>query len=94
MSAVSYMEPRGTHQPPLNRKIDETISDALESLGDLSNWELAPQRWESVREIPDRIAEASEEADLPGLRHAIADQGRPETSTRQPGAGDAGRPAS
>lgn len=73
------MEAQAADQTPPNRPIDrETVTGALELLEDLSVWELAPQRRESVLGISvlgilDRIAEACQEGDLSRLRRAIAE---------------------
>ncbi|MFI5958420.1 CATRA system-associated protein [Cryptosporangium sp. NPDC051539] len=52
---------------------DETIADALDVLGDVVEWQLAPQRWENVQAILDRLDEALRSADGPGLRRAVAE---------------------
>jgi hypothetical protein len=50
---------------------DET--DALNLLEDLSNWELAPPRWEEVRKILDIALQAADDGDLPALERAMID---------------------
>ncbi|TQS43153.1 CATRA system-associated protein [Cryptosporangium phraense] len=52
---------------------EETIDDALDVLEYLSEWRLAPQRWESVQAILDRMDIALRTADGPALRRAVAE---------------------
>lgn len=51
----------------------ETVADALDVLADVPEWELAPARWDRVREIMDRLIAAIRAGDLTGCRDAIAD---------------------
>jgi hypothetical protein len=51
----------------------ETVDDALDVLQDLVLWELAPQRWEQVGEILERITAALAARDADDLREAVAD---------------------
>jgi hypothetical protein len=52
---------------------DETSAEALDVLGDLLEWQLAPQRWERVEQIVVAMAEALAAGDADGLREATAE---------------------
>ncbi len=50
---------------------DEAVQDAVDVLQDLVLWEMAPQRWDRVAEILERIAVASVTLDAGALREAV-----------------------
>jgi hypothetical protein len=72
----------------------ETVDDALDVLQDLASWELAPQRWEQVARILERIAAAAAARDAEDLRGAVADLelSGPVRALRIGGAGASGIP--
>lgn len=52
---------------------DEARDDAVDVLGDLVEWELAPQRWERVDAIVVSLADALAQGDGEALREATAE---------------------
>jgi len=61
------------HLPESGLLDDETRTDALDALGDLLHWRLAPQRWERVGQILEALARAFAEGDIDTFREATTD---------------------